>query len=114
MTAKLHSRSQIGLFAIAVVLFVPWLALGQGGRHVSPTDQPPAGQQGPAQAGYGRATIYRSGEMPKPAEMPDTTAKPGAARNFRPADGRQLESPLPEIIRGVPHRFHRHYSQTTC
>lgn len=114
MTAKLHSRGPIGLFAISAVFFAPWAAMGQGGRHVSPTDQPPAGQQGPAQAGYGRATLYRSGEMPKPAETPNHTAKPEAARTIRPADGRQLESPLPVIIQGVPHGFHRHYSQTTC
>ncbi|HEX7447241.1 MAG TPA: hypothetical protein VF306_06835 [Pirellulales bacterium] len=96
----------------------PVAALAAGGRHVAPTDQAPAGQHGPMQAGYGRATIYRADEPPKPVHRPANQAAAKlpaeSTRTPQPAKVLPTEEALPVIIQGVPHRFRLHYSQRAC
>lgn len=109
-----NSRHWLSLFIVSAALCWPMIARASGGRHVGPSDQPPSGQQGPAQSGYGRATIYRAGELPKPSGQPNERAKAEVAPLRRKPGMKATGAPLPVIIQGVPHRFHLHYSQTAC
>ncbi|MGH7192774.1 MAG: hypothetical protein ACREJM_04470 [Candidatus Saccharimonadales bacterium] len=109
---KACKRISIGLYFALVI--GPVATLASGGRHIAPTDQAPAGQHGPMQAGYGRATIYRADELPKPTNQPAEQARSEAVRAPRPAGVDPQNAPLPIIIQGVPHRFRLHYSQTAC
>lgn len=112
---KLGSRAGI---VAGWVLLAPAIALASGGRHVAPNDRAPSGQQGSVQSGYGRATIYRADEPPKPAspmaDQPAGSATPETIRARQPAKVHPPEGALPVIIQGVPHRFRLHYSQTAC
>ncbi|HEX5442921.1 MAG TPA: hypothetical protein VFW87_03785 [Pirellulales bacterium] len=114
MAVKLKALSRNGMAWFLVLALAPVTARAAGGRHVAPTDQAPAGQQGAVQTGYGRATIYRAGEPPKPADHPAAEVKSETVRAPRPANVDSQEAPLPVIIQGVPHRFRLHYSQTAC
>lgn len=117
MARKKHHEGRFGglLATTALLLWAaPGWAWAAGGRHVGPSDRPPAGQHGPAQDGYGRAILYRSGEMPKPPDRENDRAKSDATPVPRKAETKQNETSLPVIIQGVPHRFQRHYSQTAC
>lgn len=114
MASKVSTRTWISVFAVSAALFCPMISRASGGRHLGPTDQPPSGQQGPAQSGYGRATIYRSGELPKTPGEPSDPAKSDVAPKPRQPGKKPTGPALPVIIQGVPHRFHLHYSQTAC
>lgn len=114
MASKVSARNWLSVFAVLAVLCCPMIARASGGRHRGPTDQPPSGQHGPAQSGYGRATIYRSGELPKPPERPSDRANADVAPPPQKPGTKATEAPLPVIIQGVPHRFRLHYSQTAC
>ncbi len=107
------SCSRISVAFIVALVITP-VALATGGRHIAPTDQAPAGQHGPVQAGYGRATIYRADEPPKSAAPATEQPRSEAVRSPRPASVDLQDAPLPIIIQGVPHRFRLHYSQTAC
>lgn len=114
MASKVNTRSWLSVFACSAAVCWPMIARASGGRHVGPSDQPPSGQQGPAQSGYGRATIYRAGELPKLTGQPSERAKADVAPSPRKPGTKATGAPLPVIIQGVPHRFRLHYSQTAC
>ncbi|HJT36521.1 MAG TPA: hypothetical protein VJ783_31150 [Pirellulales bacterium] len=114
MASKVSTHAWLSVFAVSAALGCPMPARASGGRHLGPSDQPPTGQQGPAQSGYGRATIYRSGELPKPPGEPGEPAKPDVAPVPRQPGKKATGPALPVIIQGVPHRFRLHYSQTAC
>lgn len=114
MASKVSTRTWLSVFAVSAALGWSITARASGARHLGPNDQPPSGQQGPAQASYGRATIYRSGELPKPPGEPGEPAKSDVAPVPRQPGKKATGPELPVIIQGVPHRFHLHYSQTAC
>ncbi|HET6879470.1 MAG TPA: hypothetical protein VFI31_04925 [Pirellulales bacterium] len=61
-------------------------------------------------AAYGRAVIYRAGEMPRPQPLEQATEKPPARKSSRPTH--YLNTTLPVIIQGAPQRMalERHFA----
>lgn len=86
-----------------------------GGRHVSPSDLPPARHRAyeePPDVNYGRAMIYRTGEASRPVR-PRANAKqkksqaPVRALHF-------FDTTLPIIIQGMPARLEMSQARTAC
>jgi hypothetical protein len=108
MQSKTFSTGGWLSLAILTIAFGAARAQGQvgGGRHVGPDDSPPPRQQAqvPSQdSAYGRAVIYRAGEMPR-KPPPEEAAK--AKKPSTPVRTLHfLDTTLPVLIQGMPQHW---------
>lgn len=113
---QLHPTRQAWFICALVIMLLPFTASAiAAGRRMAASDR--AGASMPAASlQYGQATIYRSDEAPKPVTQPEPAAQPPAAPSQPPKgkDSDELDSDLPVLIHGVPHRAALHYSRSVC